>query len=114
VLAVEGAIAVNAYLASMNPQIYGAVGLAIFPIMIQPSTTEAWLAVGALETVPLYNLTIDPDKKSNSQIFKANEIAWHAAVGLLATTGYLTKDKKMSLSYVPQPHGGKLVLSLHF
>lgn len=116
VVAVEGAIAVNAYLASMNPKVYAGVAGVIYPIMIQPSTQDAWLVVGALETVPVYNLTIDPDKKSPSQIFKANEIAWHAAVGLLLTTGYVTKitKEKMSLGYMPEPHGGKLILSLRF
>jgi len=114
VIAVEAAIGVNAYLASMNPRIYGGVGLALFPILMQPTTTEAWLAVGALETVPIYNLTIDPDEKSPSQIFKANFVAWHVAAGLLATTGYLTKDKKVSLSYMPERGGGKVVFAYRY
>jgi hypothetical protein len=120
-LMLEGVIGINAYLASLNPKVYGVAGALLFPLAggsSKSSETARWVGLAAVEALALYNISIDEDKMSKSEIFRANIIGWHAAAGIMAVTGYFAgdfnKDKKMSLNYMPETHGGRLILSYRF
>jgi len=91
VLMIEGGIALNSYLASLNPDVYGGFEIAMaFPAAAlcegceKPEAVTAGIALAGLGA---YNLTLDEDQLSSGDIFKKNFVGWHvvaAAIGLSA------------------------------
>lgn len=123
VLIVEGAVGLNAYLASLNPRVYGVAGALLFPIAAansdsKSSDTTRWAGLASVEALALYNIGLDEDRMSDSEIFLNNFIGWHAAAGIMAITGYFAgdfnRDRKVALNYVAEPHGGRFILSYRF
>ncbi len=118
-LLVEGIIGVNAWMASEDPHTYGALSALLFPLAgsSQDSPTQHWVKLAAVESVALYNLSIDEDKKSKSEIFKGNVIAWHLVAGIVGLSGYLVGDgsAQESLKFTPVSNRGpQLVYSYKF
>lgn len=117
----EAVIGVNAYLASIAPHPYGTISALAFPLAAingRSSETARWVMLGSAEAIALYNIRIDENKKSRSDIFKSNVIAWHAFLGISLTTAYFTGDlkdnKRASLAYIPEAGGGRLLFSYRF
>jgi hypothetical protein len=118
----EAMIAVNAGLASLSPKAYGIAGVILFPIATAngptTSNTTRWVGFGAVESLAVYNITINENKKSKGEIFLENIIAWHLVAGIVGLTDILTGDQKkdttVSLDYVPTKNGGGLLLSKRF
>lgn len=113
-VALEALIGVNAWMASEEPQAYGALGAIFFPIAgceyaRGKSCTTNLIAV---ESLAVYNLSIDPDKKSKSEIFKDNMLAWHLVMLTIGTTFYLDEKKSKKINLTPLPDGGSL--SFHY
>lgn len=119
-LLLEGMFAANAWLASENPNAYGAVTALLFPLAAgegSSSNTTKWVGFVGAESIALYNLNIDEDKESKSEIFKNNMLAWHLFAGAVGLTGYIMGDycSKKSLSLIPTPAGGaQLVYNYKF
>jgi hypothetical protein len=123
VLILEGVVGLNAYLASLNPRVYGVAGALLFPVAAansegKSSDTTRWVGLASVEALAIYNIGLDEDKISDSEIFRNNFIGWHAAAGIMAVTGYFAgdfnRDKKVALNYIAEPHGGRLMLSYRF
>ncbi len=119
-LIVEGMLGVNAWLASEDPQAYGLIGALLFPFAAgegNNSDVEKWVGLIGAESIALYNLSIDKDKKTKSEIFKENVIAWHLFAGILLATNYLVGDEKTNetISVEPVAYGGaQLVYNYKF
>ena len=117
----EGLVAANAWLASQDPMAYGVAGALLFPIGAAEaeSDTMFWVSLTAAESLAIYNMSIDTDRHSKSDIFRDNMIAWHVFVGVVGLTSWLTEDSepedKLALSFRPeQTGGGQLVLTYRF
>ena len=116
----EGAMALNAKMAASNPHVYGYAGLLLFPLGSDNRMSEAsfWALMVGAESLAIYNIRIDEEKMTKNEIFRANMIGWHALMLVGGITGYFagdfSKDKKVSLNYLPEPQGGKLLLSFRF
>ena len=117
----EGLLGVNAWMASESPHIYGGVGALLFPLVAggegNPTNAQIWTGIIGGESIAIYNLTINENKKSKSHIFKNNMIACHLFAGALGITGYLSgdADSDESLSVRPMQHGGtQLVYNYRF
>jgi len=83
----EGAAAINSYIASRGPGGYGITMLVFEPFFIPPKASwESWLAYGAVATIPLYNLSISDDfdsgKISSKDVFIRNMVAWNLLGGV--------------------------------
>ncbi len=108
----EGMLGINAWLASENPHAYGAVGALLFPLAAggegSQNETEVWVGLIGAESIAFYNLSIDEEEKTKSEIFKNNMIAWHLFAGVLLTTKYIIgdNDSNESLSIKPNTYGG--------
>jgi hypothetical protein len=123
-LAFEAALGILSYWGAQSPRSLGVVVALTSPLGIGGesggmSKVASWVMVGGFEAMAIYNLRVDEKKTTNRERFRANEIGWHAAIGVSALVAYLTrdeqkKDKKMSFSYLPEPQGGKLMLSYRF
>lgn len=111
VLIGEGLVLANAWLASENPHIYGGALAILSPLGAaegNASTTTKWVGFLSAESIAVYNLNIDENKKSKSDIFKDNFIAWHLFAATIGISGYLMGDfkSKESLSLRPDFNGG--------
>ena len=98
----EGVFAVNSYMASRSPHGYGAIGLLLFPMAgggSRGSEATKWAALASAEALAIYNLSINENKTSRSEIFKNNMVGWHAFVLVVGTTAYIAGDFKRSPSY---------------
>lgn len=121
-LIIEGAFAVNSWLASEDPQVYGVIAGLSFPFAVGmhggfSSNTTDWVALIGTESIAVYNLTIDANKKSQGDIFKTNMIAWHLVMGSVFLSEYLTKDisNDKSISLLPTKDiGAQLVFNYKF
>lgn len=118
---VEGMLGINAWMASENPRAYGVVGALLFPLAAggqgDLTATEQWVGLIGAESIAVYNLSIDDEKTSKSEIFKNNMIAWHLFAGALGITSYLVgdTDSNESLSLKPTAYGGaQLVYNYKF
>jgi hypothetical protein len=118
----EALFALNAGMAALSPKAYGIVGAIVFPIGAAngsaTSETTRWVGLAAAESIAVYNLTINENRKSKGEIFVENMIAWHIFTGIVFLTNSLTSDLKKStnasLDYVPVKNGGGLMLSKRF
>ena len=119
----EGAFAVNSYMASRSPHGYGAIGLLLFPLAAMGShgsDATRWTTLASAEALAIYNLSINENKTSRSEIFKNNMVGWHAFLLVVGTTAYIAGDFKRSSSYSlsisPSPSQGApmLVFSRNF
>src|SRR6266849_6561533 len=97
----EGLVAAMSRWAARDPVDVGVITALTTPLASvlgpgrQHSMTSRIIEIGAFETLSLYNLSVDKDKKSEREIFRANVIGWHAAAGIgwaaerfLGTSGY--------------------------
>ncbi len=119
----EGLIAVMSRWAARDPVDVGVITALTAPFAPAAnsrghSMTSMFIQIGAFETLALYNLSVDKDKKSEREIFRANVIGWNAAAGItwagqrfFGRSGY---SKNLSLMYVPEASGGRLLLSYKF
>lgn len=113
--ALEALIGVNAWMASEEPQVYGALGALLFP-MAGCEYTQGQGCVSnliAVESLAIYNLSINPDTKSKHEIFKDNMIGWHLVMLTVGTNFYLDKKKSKKINLTPLPDGGGS-LSFHY
>ena len=95
VLLVEGLLISNAWMASEKPKEYGGFMMLFSPIAGSSGDKFSdYVGLVGAEAIGLYNLTIDKDKKTKSDIFKENLIGWHIVIGVGALTDYFTDDKK--------------------
>jgi len=113
VLMVEGGIALNAYLASLDPDIYGGLAVALSPAAPfmcegceKPEAIVGGIALGGLGA---YNLSLDENRLSSGDIFKRNVVAWHAvgaAIGLTVLANRHRGEKAAgTLRVSPLPGG---------
>ena len=123
VVLIESLFGVNAYLASLDPRAYGVAGAVLFPIGAingesSLSNATLWVGLASAEALALYNIGLDEDEMSDSEIFKNNFIGWHVVTGIIAVTGYFSGDfnrnKKIALNYLAEPRGGRFMLSYRF
>lgn len=113
----------NAWMATLDPQVYGGI-LALFgPFGAAESgrTNPAlgWVSVAAVEGLAIYNIVgLDKDEDSKSKIFRDNFIGWHVFGGILFTAGYLMKDdtqeQTLRFQYTPLQQGGFMELNWRF
>ena len=120
----EGAAAMNSYIASRGPGGYGITMLVLEPFFIPPKASwESWLAYGAVASIPLYNLSIsddyDSDKINSKDVFARNMIAWNLLGGIF----YLLiqdeeeaikpkEDNELKMGLMPIKDG--MQLSMHY
>ena len=106
----EGMFAVNAYMASKKPRTYGTVAALLFPMAIdgKSNTTTKWVGLIAAESIALYNIRVDEDKKSEKDIFRENMVAWHLFAGAVGLSNLLFDDEESneSLTFSPTPDNG--------
>jgi len=121
ILLAEGSFLANAWLASEDPHAYGVVLALLAPLAAagegNSSETTKWVGLIAAESIAIYNIGIDTNKKSKSDIFKKNFIAWHLFAATIGVTGYIMGDfdSEQSLSLKPNFNGGaNLVYSKRF
>jgi hypothetical protein len=125
VLFAEGLVGANAWLASKSPRGWGGVEAGLVPVLtiasaVDPkaSPAEPWLILIGGGAVAAYNLTVDTDKTSASQIFKTNFVALNvllgAGVAITQFSGSPRQDRRVSVAYLPGPHSGNLVFSYRF
>lgn len=122
IIVTEGLIGLNAYMASLSPHVYGFVGVVLFPLGMvggtEPSDSQMkarWVFLASVEALSIHNMQVDKNNTSKSEIIRSNFIGWHAAAGLAAATGYfIDKNKRFALNYMPEPQGGKLMVSYRF
>ena len=120
----EGMLGVNAAMASSNPHAYGVAGVLLFPLAFTigeggGSKASNLALLMSTEALALYNLSINENKVSKKEIFRKNMIGWHAVIGIALSTGYLAgnfkkDDNKVSFNYLPDPHGGRLLISYRY
>ena len=116
----EGLFLANAWLASKDPHVYGGVLALLAPLAAfegNSSETTQWVGLIAAESIAAYNIGIDKNKESKSDIFKKNLIAWHVFAATVGITGYIMGDfdSEQSLSLKPNFNGGaNLVYSKRF
>jgi hypothetical protein len=107
----EGLAGVNSLMASANPKLYGGAAMLLFPMAGCPNSNKTACTAGLItaESLAVYNLTLDPHKKTKGEIFRSNMIGWQILAGVIGTSSYLTKDKTQKLSIAPLPTGGGFV-----
>jgi len=116
----EGIFLANAWLASEYPHAYGGALALLAPLAAfdgNSSKTAIWVGLIAAESIAVYNIGIDTNKESKSDIFKKNLIAWHLFTATVGVTGYIMGDfdSEQSLSLKPNINGGAhLVYSKRF
>jgi len=124
-LLAEGVLAVNAAWAASNPEQYGYVGLLLFPLGAVNGggsgfgykQTSFWVTLAGAEAIAIYNINIDKVHTSKNEIFRNNMVAWHGLIAIAAITGYFAgdfdkaKDKKLAFEFLPEPKGGRFLLS---
>jgi hypothetical protein len=116
----EGIIAVNAWMASKNPQVYGGLAVLLFPVAAAETKNETtfWVSLAAAESLAIYNIGLDEDKYSEGAIFKKNMIGWHLFAGVVGLTAWLSEDdkkeEKVSMAFLPTSNGGELRLGYRF
>jgi len=118
----EGVILVGAYMTSQNPKFWGVFEAVSAPVFAGFATgdvdTTYWVTVASMEALALYNIRLDKNKMSKSEIIRANFIGWNAVMVITGLTGFITgdfdKDKKITLNYIPEPQGSRLILSYRF
>ena len=125
-IATEGAIWLSAYAISLNPKVFGvdyAVWIPLVAAMVSVdgnANTTFWVSAATLEALALYNIKLDENKMSRNEKIRANFIGLNAWLIITSLTWYFTgdydkdKDKKIVLNYMPEPQGGRLILSYRF
>lgn len=115
-LMAEVLLATNAWMAAESPNAYGVLGALVFPIAGCGDSNKITCGTTLIgfESLAIYNISIDKNKKSKNKIFKENMIAWHIVIGLVTFTEYLTEDKTTELSFKPAPNGGQLQFTYRF
>ena len=95
-IGVEGLFWLNAYMASLNPKVYGvvyAVGASSVATMVYTNAnvneicTTCWVTMASVGALALYNIRLDENKMSKSEIIRANFIGWNAALVISGLTG---------------------------
>ena len=79
---------------------------------------EPWLFLATMGALIAYDLRVDTTRTSKSEIFKTNFAGINAIAGIALTNDYLAgdfrNDRKVSFTYAPGSHGGRLVLAYRF
>lgn len=115
----EALVAMNAGLATLDPQAYGVAAALLFPIAAggegTTSETMQWVGLAAAEGLAAYHIAaLDKDEDSDKEIFLKSAVAWHAFGGILLTAAWLTGDleekkeehpSKVSFRYQPIKDG---------
>lgn len=119
-LVTEGVFIVASGAASRKPHQFGAIAALIFPAAALGSetsnTTNMVTLIGA-ETLALYNLTVDTNDRTRTEIFQKNMIGWHALALAVGVTGYIMGDfgSNKSVAVVPaKDNGAKIMYSYNF
>ena len=89
---VEAILGVNAWMASEAPNGYGTISALAFPLAGKSEETSDfvyWTGLAAIESVAIYNINLDSDEYSKSEIFRNNMKAWHAAAGVILAISYI-------------------------
>jgi hypothetical protein len=117
----EGVFVISAWMASKNPQAYGgllALGAPFGGHSGEQNETTMWLTLAAVEAMAIYNISLDKDEYSESEIFKKNMIGWHIVLGVVGLTAWLSddgeKEDKVSMSFAPLHGGGQFRLAYRF
>lgn len=112
-------LVVNASLAAADPHIYGGALALLSPLGMR-NTTEAasYVHLAAMESLAIYNLKIDPEKKSKGEIFRENMIGWHVSAAVSFAAYYFLSDSRKeserSVALAPSGDGWKLLYSKAF
>ena len=119
VLVGEGLIALNAWMASEAPAVYGGLGVLLFPFAGgEHSSSELtyWTGLVAAESLAIYNISIDGDGKSKSEIFKDNMVGWHLFVLAVGVSSYIDSklDKNENIIIEPEKDGMTLTYEYAF
>jgi len=121
ILLMEGLFSVNSYWASKTPHTFGAVAVIASPFAMQDSKksrSTGWFTFGLFESLAIYNLSINEDKKSEREIFTNNMIGWQVFVGLIFAKAYfsgeLDETATTSLVYVPMSDGAQILYRYNF
>ncbi|MFO6418610.1 hypothetical protein ACLBKS_00230 [Hylemonella sp. W303a] len=109
----EVLIGVHAYFASLNPHVFGGVSALLSPLGMTGSTRDSYLTLAAMESMAIYNMTIDPEKKSKGEIFKENMIGYNLAFAAVFSVSYLLRvspsEKESFVAFAPAGDGWKLL-----
>jgi hypothetical protein len=111
-LIMEGFLVTNAWMASEDPSGYGG-----FLALVAPISGCEFYCSGliAAESIAIYNMSIDENKNSKSEIFKNNMIAWHVFAAVGGVASYFIDDEDIKLSFKPSMNsGGNLVFNYRF
>ena len=105
--------------ASVDPHVTGGILALTAPISIgmagDGNTTKYVISLVAVESIAIYNLNIDTNKKSKNDIFIANLIAWNTLFASAFLADYLLSDPDESLSIRPiSSEGVKVVYNYSF
>ena len=109
IVAVEAMFGINAWMASESPKVYGGFSALLFPFAGagagEASRGKITYLSGVLaaESISIYNLSLDEDKESKSDIFNNNMIAWHIFLGVISTA-FIVENKyfnQENISFIP-------------
>ncbi len=99
---IEGSTLLLSWAASAEPDITGGILVLTAPISVGMSSSGKMGAditnLVAIESLAIYNLTLDRNKKSKSDIFIENMIGWHIVYATFAISEYIFDDPNESLS----------------
>ena len=116
----EGAATLLSWVASQDPQAYGAVSAVGFFVVNQnrnEMTAFDWTVFASIETLSIYNIGLDKDEHGESEIFRNNMIGWQLVFGVAALAEWLTSDdgkKGAHLDFVPTGQGLELRVGYRF
>ena len=124
IVAVEAMLGINAWMASESPKVYGGFSALLFPFAgagagagdASRGKITYWSGVLAAESISIYNLSLDEDKESKSDIFKNNMIAWHIFLGVVSTA-FIVENKyfnQENISFIPAKGGGQIAFNYKF
>ena len=115
----EALIGVNAWMASESPSVYGGAAALLFPLAGGSENTGKityWSGLVAAESLAVYNLSLNEDEYTKSEIFKNNMIAWHVFAGVVVAAG-LVENKffnKDTVTFIPDRNGGHIAFSYKY
>ena len=119
-LVTEGVFVVASAVASRKPRAFGVVGALVFPAAALGSetskTTNTVTLIGA-EALAFYNISVDTNDRTRTEIFQKNMIGWHVLALAVGVTGYIMGDygSNKSVAVVPvENHGAKIMYSYNF
>jgi len=117
VLFIEGLFIGNAYLATVSPEVYGAILTLGAPLggSSEVSDTTNLVNIGVASSLGLYNaMELNSDKYSKSDVFMKNMFGWH----LFAVSSWLSEKlsgNKETVAYIaPYIDGAALAVNHRF